>query len=97
MAEFFRMLMADAQQAQKASGPHEEHMMDSFPRYREADNVLKYTVRVALRGVKPPTTATLSPLPSFSSASYSAAGQPSLPVRPIDSRARCVLRQIPAV
>ena len=52
MAEFFRMLMADAQQAQKASGPHEEHMMDSFPRYREADNVLKYTVRVALRGVK---------------------------------------------
>ena len=54
MAEFFRMLMADAQQAQKASGPHEEYTMDSFPRYREADHVRKYTVRVALRGIKPP-------------------------------------------
>lgn len=50
MVEFFCMLMADAQQAQKASAPHEEHMMDSFPRYREADHVLKYTLRVALRG-----------------------------------------------
>lgn len=48
------MLMADAQQAQKESGPHEEYTMDSFPRYREADHVLKYTVRVALRGIKPP-------------------------------------------
>ena len=54
MAEFFRMLMADAQQAQKASSPHEEYTMDSFPRYREADHVRKYTVRVALRGIKPP-------------------------------------------
>ena len=32
MAEFFRMLMADAQQAQKQSAPHEEYTMDSFPR-----------------------------------------------------------------
>lgn len=48
------MLMADAQQAQKESGPHEEYTMDSFPRYREADHVLKYTVRVVLRGIKPP-------------------------------------------
>lgn len=54
MAEFFRMLMADAQQAQKESVPHEEYTMDSFPRYREADHVRKYTVRVALRGIKPP-------------------------------------------
>ena len=54
MAEFFRMLMADAQQAQKESAPHEEYTMYSFPRYRDADHVLKYTVRVALRGIKPP-------------------------------------------
>ena len=54
MAEFFRMLMADAQQAQKYSGPREEYTMDSFPRYREADHVRKYTVRVVLRGIKPP-------------------------------------------
>lgn len=54
MAEFFRILMADAQQAQKAPAPHEEHMIDSFPRYREADHVLKYMLRVALRGVNPP-------------------------------------------
>ena len=54
MAEFFRILMADAQQAQKAPATYEEHMMDSFPRYREADHVLKYTLCVALRGVNPP-------------------------------------------
>lgn len=54
MAEFFRMLMADAQQAQKQSASNEEYTMDSFPRYREADHVLKYTVRVALRGIRPP-------------------------------------------
>lgn len=54
MAEFFRMLMADAQQAQKQSAPHEVYTMDSFPRYRDTDRVLKYTVRVALRGIKPP-------------------------------------------
>ena len=28
--------------------------MDSFPRYRDTDRVLKYTVRMALRGIKPP-------------------------------------------
>ena len=54
MAECFRILMADAQQAQKAPATYEEHMMDSFPHYREMDHVLKYTVRVALRGVNPP-------------------------------------------
>ena len=54
MAEFLRMLMADAQQAQKESAPHEEYTVDSFPRYRETDIVLKYTVRVALRGITPP-------------------------------------------
>ena len=54
MAEFFRMLMADAQQAQKEPAPHEEYAMDSFPRYRDSDHILKYTVRVALRGIKPP-------------------------------------------
>lgn len=54
MAEFFSMLLADAQQAQKQSAPHEAYTMDSFPRYRETDQVLKYTVRVALRGIKPP-------------------------------------------
>lgn len=52
MAEFLRMLMADAQQAQKESDPHEEYTMDSFPRYRETDHVFKYTVRVALMGIK---------------------------------------------
>ena len=54
MAEFLRMLMADAQQAQKESAPHEEYTVDSFPRYGETDIVLKYTVRVALRGITPP-------------------------------------------
>lgn len=54
MAEFFRMLAADAQQAQKQAAPHEPYTIDSFPRYREVDRVLKYTVRVALRGIKPP-------------------------------------------
>ena len=54
MAEFFRMVMADAQKAQKQSAPHEAYTMDSFPRYRDADRVLKYTVRVTLRGIKPP-------------------------------------------
>ena len=34
MAEFFRMLMADAQQAQKQSAPHEEYTMDNIPRCR---------------------------------------------------------------
>lgn len=50
------MLMADAQQAQKESGPYAEYTMDSFPRYREADHVLKYTVRVVLRGISRPFT-----------------------------------------
>lgn len=54
MTDFIRMLTADAQQAQKQSAPHEEYTMDSFPRYRESDHVLKYTVRVALRGITPP-------------------------------------------
>ena len=54
MADFFRMLLADAQQAQKRSAPHEAYTIDNFPLYREADQVLKYTVRVALRGIKPP-------------------------------------------
>ena len=39
MAEIFRMLMADAQQAQKGSALHEEYTMDSFPRYRDSDHV----------------------------------------------------------
>ena len=54
MAEFFRMLMADAQQAKKQTAPHDEYTMDNFPRYRETDHILKYMVRVALRGIKPP-------------------------------------------
>ena len=48
------MLMADARQTQKESAPHEAYTMDSFPRYREADEVRKFTVRVALKGIKPP-------------------------------------------
>ena len=47
------MLMADAQQAKKQTAPHDEYTMENFPRYRDTDLILKYTVRVALRGIKP--------------------------------------------
>ena len=48
------MLMAEAKQGQKKSVPHEEYTMESSPHYREVGRVLKYTVRVVLRGIKPP-------------------------------------------
>ena len=57
MAEFFRMLMADAQQAKKQTAPRDEYTMENFPRYRDTDLILKYTVRVALRESNRPSGA----------------------------------------